>query len=678
MIEHLFDLVKRSPECLICHHLGRSVGGDMEPRTRHPALDGIRGLAVIAVLLFHEEVSWAPGGFLGVDVFFALSGYLITGLLLTERAMTGRIDIVRFWSRRLRRLLPALLLVIGVVTIAWVQSPDGPPEGFRLDAVAGLGLVANWRFAAAGNSYFAAHHVPAALEHLWSLGIEEQFYLLWPFMLLGVIALGGLHRRWILLVATLGGAAASALLMATLAHTDTSTARIYFGTDTRAQGLLLGAGLAVVLYDRPIRTTQATRRASNVIAALGLAAVAVLINQLSGSDRWLYQGGFTLAAISAVAVIAAVSASPECIPARLLSLAPLRWLGLISYGVYLWHWPLRISLTSEVTGLHGTALVVGRMGASIALAAVSFAVVELPVNRRVRPSRHTAVGFASLLTTAAAIVALVCAPPFESPQPVAAAPVTTSTEASTTTQSIVTTPAAALRPPPPTTLQPPPTRRVAFMGDSVAQSLAEGLAPIGGPVGLAVINDAILGCGVARSGAYTLSGTTYGLAEECASWSDIWRARLARDRPHLVVVQVGRHEVLDREFQGSFTHVGDPAYDTYVAGELDQALSIAGSTGAPVVLLTAPYYRRPEQAGGDQWPENDPARANRVNDLLRATASRHPGVTVIELGAHTSVGGRYTESIDGVRLRRDGVHYSAAGCAWMLPWLAPQLRALVP
>jgi hypothetical protein len=192
---------------------------------------------------------------------------------------------------------------------------------------------------------------------------------------------------------------------------------------------------------------------------------------------------------------------------------------------------------------------------------------------------------------------------------------------------------------------------------------------------LRVTDDSILGCGLARSGDYQLSGSTNGLAPECETWSDTWSARLRRDRPDIVVVQVGRHEVLNRQYKGSWTHVGDPAYDGYLASEVENAITVATSTGAPVVLLTAPYYHRPERADGSQWPENDPSRADQFNQILRTAAARHAGpVSVVELGARTNPDGRYDGVVEGVAMRNDGVHYSAAACRWMAPWLLPQVR----
>src|SRR5918992_2342578 len=210
-----------------------------------PGLDGLRALAVIAVLLYHAELSWLPGGFLGVEVFFVISGYLITALLLTEWWQHGRVDLKRFWIRRARRLLPALYLLLAVTLAYAVLFLPGEVAGLRGDVIAALGYVTNWYLVLGNESYFEAIGRPSLLKHLWSLAVEEQFYLLWPPVLalgLGVGATRWRERR-VLLVA-LAGAAASALLMALLYRPEVDPSRIYFGTDTRATGLLIGAALA--------------------------------------------------------------------------------------------------------------------------------------------------------------------------------------------------------------------------------------------------------------------------------------------------------------------------------------------------------------------------------------------------------------------------------------------------
>src|SRR5262245_14814228 len=212
-----------------------------------PALDGVRALAVSAVLLFHGGVGALRGGFLGVDAFFVLSGFLITSLLLAERARHGRIKLSAFWVRRARRLLPALLVLLVVVVAAFRSVLAGTEVMLlRGDALAALGYIANWRMIYRGSDYFAQNASPSPLQHTWSLGIEEQFYLLWPVLMVAVLGLAARRSRAALLAVTLAGATASAIAAAML-YGPLDSNRAYFGTDARAQALLVGALLAVML-----------------------------------------------------------------------------------------------------------------------------------------------------------------------------------------------------------------------------------------------------------------------------------------------------------------------------------------------------------------------------------------------------------------------------------------------
>lgn len=640
---------------------------------RNPALDGIRALAVLAVLAFHADISWARGGFLGVDTFFVLSGFLITGILVRERERAGRIDLPRFWLRRMKRLLPALFLLVAVVAVvlAWHR---GSADAFRADTAATLAYFANWRQIFVGGGYFKQIATPSPLQHTWSLAIEEQFYLVWPVVLVLLFRLRR-YRRAILLV-SVAGATASTVVMALLAPAPGGDpSRVYFGTDTRAQELLIGAALAIAIRVVP----RLTKRTYGAIAVAGSAATLCAWVLLGSESRFLYRGGFAVTGLASAAVVFAVAVAPHGIVGRALAVAPLRALGRISYGVYLWHWPLQLAITHRLTHLSGAPLIVLRMIVTIVIAAASFVFVEEPIRRgRFVPAR-TIPAFAAAAVAIIAVIAVAFQPPVAvaqlalstgaevvPPSPTAL-PLTTATARPVARAPRIV--AAPVHRPPPY-----PPHSVAFFGDSVSMSLAKGFVPLGPSFGVHVIDDAILGCGVARSGSYKLAGTTYKLATICGKWDAEWAARLQRDRPDVAAIVVGRHEVLDRVYENRWTNILDDDYASYVSSELERAVSVASAAGSRVALLTAPFYQSRERPDGGSWPENDPARVRRLNAIERAVAGRHQGVVrLIDLGAKTGPNGYYAYSVDGVPLRSDGVHFGAAGCGWLAPWLLPQL-----
>ena len=342
-------------------------------------LDGLRALAVIAVVVYHAGLGWLRGGFLGVEVFFVISGYLITSLLLGEWDRWGSIDLKAFWMRRARRLLPALFaMLFAVLTYAVLFLPQ-EVAGLRKDVLAATFYVTNWYLILDQKSYFEAVGRPSLLQHLWSLAIEEQFYLLWP-----VVFLTTMRRwsRWLALLVVLAVAAASTTLMAFLYSPEVDPSRIYYGTDTRATGLLAGVALALVW--RPwLQQGRANRLASAALDAVGLAAIlgivafCVLVGQY---DPFLYQGGFALLALATAAAIATVVHPASHLGDWFLGRQPLRWIGLRSYSIYLWHWPV-FMLTRphlDVT-LDGLPLLALRLAATAAFAEMSYRFIEAPI-----------------------------------------------------------------------------------------------------------------------------------------------------------------------------------------------------------------------------------------------------------------------------------------------------------
>jgi peptidoglycan/LPS O-acetylase OafA/YrhL len=338
-------------------------------------LDGLRALAVTAVLLYHGGLM--VGGFLGVEVFFVVSGYLVTFLLVCEWDRAGCIDLTEFWLRRGRRLLPAIVAVtVASLAFAVVHLPS-EVAGLRGDALAGLLFVANWHAVIAQQPYFETVGRPSLLKHLWSLGVEGQFYLLWPPML--AIGLRWWTRRQVALAA-LGGAIGSTGLMALLYRVDAETTRIYYGTDTRASGLLIGAALALAWGHGSTTTARLGPRLLDAVAAVGLAVLLSLLVTMSEFEPVLWRGGMLLVGVATVAVIVAIVHPRSGFAARVLGWAPLGWIGVRSYGIYLWHWPLfALTRPGLDTPLEGAPLLMARLGATLLLADLSYRWIERPV-----------------------------------------------------------------------------------------------------------------------------------------------------------------------------------------------------------------------------------------------------------------------------------------------------------
>ncbi|GIF14975.1 acyltransferase family protein [Actinoplanes teichomyceticus] len=640
-----------------------------------PALDGIRALAVTAVLLFHAGVGALAGGFLGVDAFFVLSGFLITSLLLTEHLRDGRIDLVRFWTRRARRLLPALLATVlaTVVTAGLVLDRDALGL-LRADAYAALGYVANWRMIFRGTGYVAATATPSPLQHTWSLAIEEQFYLLWPLIVAGLLARFALRRsRALLLVLCAAGIAGSQLLCDRLFQVS-AIGRAYYGTDTRAQALLIGAASAVLL--RPAARHTPFRYA--VAGALGLpAAVATLWFWHYASEQagWLYRGGLTGAAVAAALVVGHVVVRPRSPLARLLSLPPLVGLGRISYGVYLWHWPLFTFVTAEATGLSRWPLLAVRLAGTLAVAVVSYHLIEQPIRRGVLgrrlPRRVPAVATGAAFGVVTAAIGWTTTVPPESAT-AAAPPVVIPTVAAPVPKPAG--PVAPIdRPGRPRSAGREP--RVTFLGDSVAWTIG---AYLPAHPGMWTSVRAVQGCGIATLPDLRQLDSPHTNYPGCTSWAQRWQRGIDRDDPDVAVIGLNRWELMDRRYQGRYQHVGEPAYDGYLSAQLDRAVRVAGSRGAAVVLLTAAYTRRAERPDGSLYPEDRPERVDAWNRLLHAAADRHPGrVTVLDLNPVVCPGGRFTWRVGGVRVRGDGLHYTPAGVQRIIaPWLLPRLAAV--
>ncbi len=343
----------------------------------HPGLDGLRAVAVLAVIAYHLGFGWASGGLLGVEVFFVLSGYLITDLLVNEHRRSGRVDLGQFWLRRAKRLLPALFVMLAAVVV-WATLVDPARlAAVRSDLPAAVLYVSNWWFIFHHVSYFARFGPPSPLGHLWSLAIEEQFYVVWPLVVVAAFRLARWRRALVAL--TVLGAAASAVEMALLYVPGGNPTRVYDGTDTRAFALLIGAALALLLPRARSfgAVSGGARRVLGAVGGAALAGIFVLLWRTGEYSTFLYRGGMVVLSVL-TAVVIAVTIHPGARLGRLLGAEPLRWLGERSYAVYLWHYPV-IVLTTPVGAQPSLARGTLQVASSVVLAGASWRFVEQPV-----------------------------------------------------------------------------------------------------------------------------------------------------------------------------------------------------------------------------------------------------------------------------------------------------------
>lgn len=662
-----------------------SRGSDRRPGI--PALDGVRAVAVALVLADHGGIPGMGGGFLGVDIFFVLSGFLITSLLLDELGRTGRIDLTGFWIRRARRLLPALVLMVLAVAVGRQFFSPEAVAGLRDQAVAAFFWAANWMFVAQKTDYFTQGAPPSPLQHAWSLGVEEQYYIVWPLLLIavavvlaararrrGLLATLGAVRLTVFVLATLGALASAAL--AVLLASDATRDRVYFGTDTRAQALLTGAAASALLVgDWPalnrgwsLIRTRWGKWTARLLPVVGLAALAAAAHYATGNAAEFRHGLLSAVAVAAVVVIAPVALDQRGPVAVLLSWRPLVWLGVISYGVYLWHWPIFLVLNGQRTGWSGLSLFAVRCAATLAVSAASWWLIEQPI-RKWRPARVPLLPLAgATAATAAAITMMVV--------PVGARSVGGSDSSLPPGISSV----AVVSPSPPT--GPRPARAVgqrdphrpftvSVFGDSIGWTLMHFLPPT---PGFDFVDHTVIGCSLVRGGPYKYLGQTLDQKSECESWPSRWSKQIAEDQPDAILLIVGRWETVDRVNEGRWTHIGEPAFDAYITGELVRALDILSSSGAPVTVANLPYSRRGERPDGSLYPEDQPERVDEWNRLLRSTIGQRRNVGILDLKKKLCPDGVYTAKVDGITVRSDGVHPTEEAVKWLTPWLEESLR----
>lgn len=633
-----------------------------------PALDGLRGVAVIVVVLFHGNWDWMRGGFLGVSMFFTLSGFLITSLLIAEYDGTGFVDIGEFWKRRFRRLLPAAWLTLAVVVVATAALGLYTPAA-RNDVVASLLNVANWRFLIAGNSYNDLFSEASPVRHFWSLAIEEQAYVVLPLVV--AITLKASRGSRVVLSAVLGALLAGSVVLTLL---GSGTDRIYYGTDTRAGEILVGALLAVAVTYEPLRDAVVRHlRERSFLIALSTLSFAVFLAAcvaVSVDSSFVPDGGLlVMGTLSAIMILAAAAGVGPV--ASLCASAPLRWMGRISYGVYLFHWPLFVLLTERRTGLAQLPRFVLAVAITLVLAELSARFVEGPLRRglpegplaaRFRLGQRSIGALGPLAAVALVTLALV-APTSASERFDAESAAQSLDELA---ETIPTRPTRGEPDEPASTTvaepvleQRPPT--IMSFGDSVALSITMPLIDWGKATGdwIYVGGSIELGCGIGRGGRER-SNFTAARRPVCDAWPLTWGAVTDVEGLDIALVHTGQWDIVDRQLAGDATWraIGDPVYDEYLLGEFAAAQELLSRRGALVMWVNLPRYSRLDDDALSEAIRisHDPRRVDRLNALLAEHVARYPSsARLIDLASWMA------DKTDDTSLRSDGTHFNEEG-----------------
>ncbi len=630
-----------------------------------PALDGLRGAAVIGVLFFHDDR--LRGGYLGVDLFFVLSGFLITSLLVAEQRSSGRIDLKAFWIRRARRLFPAVLALLPAVALyALVFAKPGELSRIRGDGLATLFYFANWRSIFAGKSYWDLFSAPSPLEHTWSLAIEEQFYVLWPLISFFVLRRAKGSAKG-LLVTSVVLALASAAAMFVLYSAD-NTSRAYMGTDTRGASILVGAALACVLAGRPPLANVTATRALDLAGFVALAGLGVAWARLDGQSEFLYHGGFWLTEAGVLVLVVCASQGPSSLVAKVFSIAPLRWAGLVSYGIYLWHWPIYVVLTSQRMGFGGWKLTALRLAATIAIAYVSYRFLEQPIRKRGITFGPPAivVPFATIAAVACLMSATVAAPA----EPGGGAPNSAPGGLLSPLISSLTAPYNAdITALPAAGAVPPGTLRVLVVGDSVAVALGDRLRFVqdSGPAKVAV--RALGDCNTLDEQHVTKSLNNR--KHDGGDCDARWAADVAELRPDVSLVVLGGGFFAPVQIGGAWRVACDKEWhDAYLA-ELSRQMKILGAQGGRVVLAKVPYPI-------DHWASEKWDRATDCFDaMLAEVAAASPGVKLLPLKEQLCPGPDHTScalTSQGAPIRPDGMHFEGKGGEEIARWVLGQIK----
>ena len=651
-----------------------------------PSLDGIRAFSVIAVMLYHANIAWLPGGFLGVEVFFVVSGFLITSLLIEERESTQRIDLKQFWIRRARRLLPALVVMLCATSVCVAfYATDSAPD-FRRDVLPSLGYFSNWwQIFAVDTPYFAASSLPV-LRHLWSLAVEEQWYLVWPLLFTFIFG-----AKWIrpkisgaLLIAC-SGAVMAATAFRFAQDNETRTNFLYLSTLTRSSGLLLGAAVAMLWRPwrkTPTRLVLVRSLVADALAIASIVVLGVLIATVHVADARLYQGGLAATTIASAVIIAVVMRPNGLFVKKFFSQELLVEIGRRSYGLYLWHWPIFVITHARESG--------NRLAVALAVTVIInefvYRFVEIPARqgalgnwwrnrpqlsamRRRLPVLIAAVVVASLGVTGVKVVGIEArdlAIDTSTANVIFSVPTTVASASSLPAASTTSTTIAKL------------PRTMLIVGDSQAHALAIN-KPSGMEKTFVVADGSIDGCGIYDRGV-GVGGTNGNFRRNfanCVGFEKSWAKSATKARANVALVVIGAWEVLDLKINGfTFVFNTSPA-DTMFRTQMKRGIDALRATGATVALLEVACMRPVDSKGGPVpalRQRGDDARTRHLNDLMREIAApENDGVFFISGPKEWCTDPTISTSLS---YRWDGVHAYKPGAKLIFETIATSILQL--
>jgi peptidoglycan/LPS O-acetylase OafA/YrhL len=631
-----------------------------------PGFDGLRAYGLLMMLAYHHGVAGAKGGIFTVSMFFTLSGYLIATLALAEWARSDRLSMAKFWERRARRLLPAAFVTIaGVVVLQWLYEV-GSGERFRGDLLGALGYVANWRMAYSGGDYAAAFTIEAPVQHFWSLAVEEQFYVAFPLLFVGLMALTRGRWRLVGIAFGLGAVASFAAAWITASNQGSNSGLAYYATYTRASEILVGVALAFAVVTRPVQRFLRSDAGVRTVAVGGLGGLVGLTwlwTSIGLKDPFVFRGGTALNATFTSLVVLACTSPSLGLAAKGLGLWPLRNLGKVSYAVYLFHWPLFLLFDQERTGLDYWPLFFFRIGITIALAAVSYHVIEAPFRFKVaKGSRSRLTGVFAV--GAALAVALVLVVPVHEPK--------TISFTSTGNEGQVQTGEVAAPKGDPTL-----ATDVLVVGDSVSWTMLGGLDEWNkthDDQQLAVTSWRAIACTLGDAAVVKSLGTIEPPTSDCVNFRPLLPGFLEQNDFDAIVVTLGQKDLSERRLDGEWRHFGDPVFDEWFRGEVVELADTLAAEGVPVLWTTSPYVQisvaNDPSSNWRDYGDNDPARTDRLNQIVAEEIEGRERFQLVDVASwlRTQPGGESNRE-----LRADGVHFTRDGSKRLGAWMVPQI-----